>query len=172
MKLSPKKLFFIPKFGILFLTLLLTACASQPAPVEDASTVINNSSPDLSSDSSSSNVPTGESGGLQGRPLQPGESINAEIISPRRAPPPVVAKLLRQSEEASAQQQWPKAETYLQRALRISPKNALLWSRMAETKLKQGKNIQAIQFANKSNAITKDVNLRQRNDAIVIAAER
>lgn len=146
------------------IALLMSACASQPAPVENNSNIgVNSAGVEGREDTN---------GGLQGRPLQPGAVIGGEAISQRRAPPPVVANLLRQSEQASAQQEWSKAETYLQRALRISPKNALLWSRMAETKLQQGKKSQAVQFANKSNAITNDVNLRQRNDAIVGEAQR
>ena len=146
------------------LLLMLSACASSDyrAPVQNAEP--------------SSDVPSGQVDGpigtLEGRPLQPGQSVQGEAIAPNQAPPPVVGNLLRQSEQAGAQQQWAKAETYLQRALRISPKNALLWSRMAETKLQQGKKSQALQFASKSNAITKDVILKQRNAEIINAARQ
>ena len=147
---------------LVILIVLLGACASPSvkAPVQNAELP--------------SGVPIQDNSGrvLEGRPLQPRESVQAEAISPRRSPPPVVGSLLRQSEQASAQQQWSKAETYLQRALRISPKNALLWNRMAATKLQQGKKSQAIQFASKSNAITNDVILKQRNAEIIDAARQ
>jgi len=149
---------------IVVLMILVSACSSsgQRAPVQNAE--IPSGSQTEQADNSARV--------LEGRPLQPGESVQAEAISPRRSPPPVVGNLLRQSEQASAQQQWSKAETYLQRALRISPKNALLWSRMAATKLQQGKKSQAIQFASKSNAITNDVILKQRNTEIIDAARQ
>ena len=147
---------------IVILVVLLGACASPgvKAPVQNAEL--------------SSGVPTQDNSDrvLEGRPLQPTESVQAEAISPRRSPPPVVGNLLRQSEQASSQQQWSKAETYLQRALRISPKNALLWNRMASTKLQQGKKSQAIQFASKSNAITNDVILKKKNAEIIDAARQ
>lgn len=153
---------------VMALIALMSACTSAVrAPVEDAGQ-LNRESINSSSTGSSKNAPDG----LQSQPLQPGESVQGEAISPRQSPPPVVVNLLRQSEQASAQQQWSKAETYLQRALRISPKNAVLWSRMAETKLQQGNKSQAIQFASKSNAITNDVILRQKNEAIMGEARR
>ena len=147
---------------IILSAIIISACASSGAPVKDASTTVP---------VDASQYPKGQEG-LQGQPLRPSESIGGEALSAKRSTPPVVAKLLRQSEQAGAEQDWPRAETYLQRALRISPKNALLWSRMAEAKLQQGKNAQAVQFASKSNAISADANLRQRNEAIMAAARQ
>ncbi len=148
---------------IILSTAIISACASSGAPVKDSSTTVQvDGSKYPNADQSSE--------GLQGQPLRPSDSIGGEALSAKRSTPPVVAKLLRQSEQAGAQKDWPRAETYLQRALRISPKNALLWNRMADAKLQQGKNAQAIQFASKSNAMSADVNLRQRNEAIIAAA--
>ena len=165
MNLKMNSLFFRSRELLIVVSIvLLSACASSGgrAPVQNA---------EISSERQTEKTDNSASL-LEGRPLQPGESVQAEAISPRRSPPPVVGNLLRQSEQASAQQQWSKAETYLQRALRISPKNALLWNRMAATKLQQGKNSQAIQFASKSNAITNDVILKQRNAEIIDAARQ
>jgi len=162
-------------------SIFMTACASYNAPVLDASTTVTVEEPldstrPLSQEQDSQGQPqqnevvSGEE--LQGQPLLSDDSVEAQALPSERSSPPVVAQLLRQSEEASAQQDWQKAESYLQRALRISPKNALLWSRMAEAKLRQGKNSQAIQFASKSNAISNDPNLKLQNEAIIEAAGR
>ena len=162
-------------------SVFMTACASYNAPVIDASTTVTVEAPldpsqpsSQEQDSQGRPLQNGEISGeeLQGQPLLSDGSVEAQALPSERSSPPVVAQLLRQSEEASAQQDWQKAESYLQRALRISPKNALLWSRMAEAKLRQGKNSQAIQFASKSNAISNDPNLKLQNEAIIEAAGR
>jgi predicted Zn-dependent protease len=139
--------------GILLLLILLGACASSGAPVENAR------SQEVSSD-------------IQTRPFEQSPQINSEPLSADRSTPPVVGKLLRQSEQAAQQEDWTRAESYLQRALRISPKNALLWSRMAEAKLKQGKRNQAEQFALKSNAMSSDGYLQQKNAEIIASARQ
>ena len=185
------------KTPIIFFVLfaLLSACASHQAPVFDASTntapiangvdsIGENTNPQQRVISAQSDV---EQSGLQGQPLQseviPSQelqgqplisdgSVQAQALPSSRSSPPIVAQLLRQSEEASAQQDWQKAESYLLRALRISPKNGLLWSRMARVKLEQGQNSQAIQFASKSNSISNDLNLKNINNAIISAASR
>ena len=123
-------------------SLLLAACSSTPvAPVSDSS--------------------------LKGYSLEVRGDLDEQPLQASRSVPPVVSKLLRQSEEASEQQDWQKAESYLQRALRISPKNAVLWNRMAATKLQQGKFSQAVQFAKKSNAISTDSGLQAKNRKII-----
>ena len=155
----------LKKVSVILVLLVLGACASSRAPVEDANA-------GLSSDQARQAIELEENSGLQGQPLLPSESSGGQPLSAQRSTPPVVAKLLRQSEQAGQQQDWPKAESYLQRALRISPKNAVLWSRMAEAKLKQGKSAQAVQFASKSNAISSDPNLRERNAAIIESARK
>ena len=133
--------------------LLLAACASSKAPMENAR--------------GQQILPE-----IQARPIQQSPAIRSEPLPAERSVPPVVSKLLRQSEQAAEQQDWVLAESYLQRALRISPKNALLWSRMAEAKLQQGKYKQAVQFASKSNAISSDRGLQQRNAEIIAAARQ
>jgi len=59
----------------------------------------------------------------------------------------------------------------LERALRIEPNNAGLWSRLAEVRLRQGDTAQAEQLALKANGLAgADVALRSRNDQIVAQA--
>ncbi len=59
----------------------------------------------------------------------------------------------------------------LERALRISPRDAHLWSRLAATRLKQDKPRQAEQLALKSNALARgDLRLRVQNWRLVAKA--
>lgn len=59
----------------------------------------------------------------------------------------------------------------LERALRISPRDAHLWNRLAATRLKQGKPRQAEQLALKSNALARgDTQLRVQNWRLVAKA--
>ena len=59
----------------------------------------------------------------------------------------------------------------LERALRIEPNNAGLWSRLAEVRLRQGDTVQAEQLALKANGLAGvDAALRSRNDQIVAQA--
>ncbi|HES76292.1 MAG TPA: tetratricopeptide repeat protein [bacterium] len=59
----------------------------------------------------------------------------------------------------------------LERALRIEPNNAGLWSRLAEVRLRQGDTAQAEQLALKANGLAGgDAALRSRNDKIVAQA--
>lgn len=59
----------------------------------------------------------------------------------------------------------------LERALRIEPNNAGLWSRLAEVRLRQGDTAQAEQLALKANGLAGgDAALRARNDQIVAQA--
>ncbi len=59
----------------------------------------------------------------------------------------------------------------LERALRIEPNNAGLWSRLAEVRLRQGDTAQAEQLALKANGLAGvDAALRSRNEQIVAQA--
>ncbi|MEW5837760.1 MAG: tetratricopeptide repeat protein [Pseudomonadota bacterium] len=60
----------------------------------------------------------------------------------------------------------------LERALRIEPNNAGLWSRLAEVRLRQGDTAQAQQLALKANGLAgADAALRARNEQIVAEAQ-
>jgi len=59
----------------------------------------------------------------------------------------------------------------IERALRIEPNNAELWSRLAATRLEQGQPRQAEQLALKSNALAEgDLRLQARNWRLVARA--
>lgn len=149
----------IKKIGVCVLVVFVAACATSQAPVEEARAQQGN----YNSEGVFENGPAVNDEEIGSADMKDSSAID-------RSAPPVIGKLLHQSELAAEQEDWVKAESYLQRALRISPKNAFLWHKMAKAKLKQGKNNQAAQFASKSNAISTDVRLQKVNNEIILAS--
>ncbi len=150
------------KMIVLFMVFLLAACSSSPrqnrAPVVESGAVPETGEvydPDV----------------IESSPLPPVGTIQRQPLKQSRRVSPVVKKLLQQSDQARQQQQWSQAEVYLERALRISPRNALVWHRMAMVKLQQNKFNQAIQFSSKSNTLAlSDQALKRRNWQIIAQA--
>lgn len=64
-----------------------------------------------------------------------------------------------------------QAAAKLERALRIEPGNARLWHELARVHLEQGNFDQAIQFAYKSNALSRDDKLKSSNRRLVKTAQ-
>ena len=82
-----------------------------------------------------------------------------------------VTSLLAKAELREQQAQWEGAAALLERALRIEPRNARLWHRLAKVRLQQGRYAMAESLAQKSNALAKDdEELKQRNDELIDAA--
>ena len=79
------------------------------------------------------------------QPASTGISRSDERMSP------AMADLIRRADAAIEQQQWPVATGILERALRINPKQAEAWTRMAVVNLGQQNPQQALQMAKKSN---------------------
>jgi len=108
----------------------------------------------------------------------PGEHAPAPEQHPDRVevPPPapaggaVVALLDRADNYRKAGDTSNEAAT-IERALRIDPKNARLWHRLAEVRMEQGKAPQAEQLALKSNALSAgDTRLQAGNWQLVARA--
>lgn len=79
-----------------------------------------------------------------------------------------VTTLLAKSTVQIEAREWEKAAALLERALRIEPRNARLWQRLAEVRLSQGHYAQAESLAIKSNALApKDQALQARNAQII-----
>ena len=76
---------------------------------------------------------------------------------------PVVTALVTDAQVSRQQQDYDQATLQLERALRIEPRNAGLWYELARVYFEQGGFNQAIQFATKSNTLTKDSELRSKN---------
>ena len=84
---------------------------------------------------------------------------------------PAVKDLWDQEEVARAAGDYETAALLLERALRIEPNDAVMWSRLAEVNLSQGNSQQAENLAAKSNAMTVDnATLNYRNWLIIARA--
>ena len=84
---------------------------------------------------------------------------------------PAVKDLWDQAEAARAAGDYDTAALLLERALRIEPNDAVMWSRLAEIHLFQGNSQQAENMAAKSNAMTVDnATLNYRNWLIIARA--
>lgn len=130
-------------FVLLFIGALavLTGCSgvqTKPAPVRDAS---------------SSPAPA---------KVQPAPTPEVEVYAYRapqrsafRSDSPVLA-LVRQAGDQQRAGRLDAAAASLERALRIEPRNAHLWNRLARVRLEQGRYGQAGSMAAKSNALAGD----------------
>jgi len=84
---------------------------------------------------------------------------------------PAARELASSADAAMARGDLTASAASLERALRIEPNNAGLWSRLAEVRLRQGDTAQAEQLALKANGLAgADAALRSRNDQIVAQA--
>lgn len=84
---------------------------------------------------------------------------------------PAVKDLWDRAETARATGDYDTAALLLERALRIAPNDAVMWSRLAEVHLSQGNSQQAENLAAKSNAMTVDnATLNYRNWLIIARA--
>ncbi len=97
-------------------------------------------------------------------PLPEENRIHSESMSGSSQMSPVASKLFVSSQTQQQAGDFAAAENSLERALRIEPRNALLWNRLAEVKYAQNKWQQSVQLASKSNTLSAgNVNLRRRN---------
>ncbi|NND82133.1 MAG: tetratricopeptide repeat protein [Gammaproteobacteria bacterium] len=97
-------------------------------------------------------------------PLPDEPEIRARSIPGSQASSPVVANLLAKADGQQRSGQLDAAANSLERALRIEPRNAHLWFRLAEIRYQQGHWQQAAQMSAKSNTLVNDDHqLRRRN---------
>jgi len=84
--------------------------------------------------------------------------------------PDVIKTLIKQSDEQYLNLNLPGSLATLERAVRINPRQAEVWSRMAQVYLKQGNLEQAKQHAKRSNSVLKNnTQLKAFNDRIIAA---
>ncbi|MDH3638257.1 MAG: tetratricopeptide repeat protein [Gammaproteobacteria bacterium] len=88
----------------------------------------------------------------------PAPPVDAPAPEAQAAPadPPAIVALVTDAERQARAGQYAHAEEVLERALRIDPRNAGVWHRMARLRYAQGQFHQAIQFASKSNTLAND----------------
>ncbi len=135
-------------FLLLSLAFLLNGCTTisntgspQPAEVEDRAVV------------------NGEV-----LPFPDETNIQVESLYGQNNTSPVVQRLLTEAEQQRAAGAPEAAANSLERALRIEPQNAMLWSRLADVRYAQDDYQQAVQLAAKSNTLAaSDQQLRRQN---------
>lgn len=99
------------------------------------------------------------------------EPIRPQHTAP--APGKAVQALMARSKQQQQNGQLVAAASSLERALRIEPKNALLWNRLAHVRLQQKQYSLAASLASKSNAFAaQDQRLRSDNNAVIAQARR
>jgi len=113
--------------------------------------------------------------GSKPRPAYPGEADTGRVEAPPPAPVPAtggaVIALLDRADSYRATGDTASEAATIERALRIEPNNARLWSRLAATRLEQGQPRQAEQLALKSNALSGgDTRLQAQNWRLVARA--
>lgn len=104
----------------------------------------------------------------RGEPLQPQAIPQPEVLPPDvsseeipaptvEAPSgnPVVVSLLEQADSLAASGQLDRAAASVERGLRIAPKDASLWQKLARIRLEQGEYHQAESLAKKSMALAR-----------------
>lgn len=101
------------------------------------------------------------------RAYQPPQQVAIARPQPARA----VQVLIRRADDQKRQGDLPGAVTSLERALRIEPRNATLWNRLAHVRSVQGLHGKVEQFAAKSNALAgSDDVLRADNWSLIAGA--
>lgn len=104
-------------------------------------------------------------------PLPQDPNIQVQPMANKRTMSPVVVKLMSTAQSQSQVANYDGAANSLERALRIEPRSALLWSRLADVRYAQKSWQQAIQLAAKSNTLTRnDDDLRRRNWYLMVNA--
>ncbi len=105
-------------------------------------------------------------------PLAHGNQVKHQVIAPNSRTGGAVKSLLLDARGAASSGNIARAESLLERALRIEPRNAVLWHYMAKMKLHQGRYTKAIGMAAKSNSMANnDYTLRADNWRIIAHAE-
>ena len=96
-------------------------------------------------------------------PVVPMMDISSEQDT-RRATSSLLAKV----DIQEGAQNWERAAALLERALRIEPRNAHLWHRLAQVRLQQGQYHLAASLAQKSSALAgDDVQLKEKNTRLL-----
>ncbi len=111
--------------------------------------------------------------GCAGGPTVSGPDAASEEMGATQDAGRAVSTLLAKVEIQESQAHWERAAALLERALRIEPRNAQLWHRLAKVRLQQGRYAMAESLAQKSNTLAKDDEaLKQRNAELIEIARR
>ena len=95
----------------------------------------------------------------------------ATVVTANTQTPAVIA-LLQQAEQQANDGDLESAAASLERAIRIDPRNAVLWHHLATVRLSQGEPMQAEQLASKSNSLAPGNYAQQSRNWLLIAQAR
>ena len=96
----------------------------------------------------------------------------AAVHSAAPAEPPVIVALVEEADAQRAAGELENAGDALERALRIQPRNARLWQRLAQLRLAQGEAVLAADLASKSSLLAAgDVALIAENEQLIASAQ-
>jgi predicted Zn-dependent protease len=168
---------FISLIPVLLIIYLLTGCAISPFAPRTPAQVEDRSRP-------AEHLPTDKTGKIEKQ--QAPEPVTEPVIKTpvaekveavpitkpvqEKANPAVVA-LLDNADQYTATGQNNKAVASLERAIRIEPKNPVLWHRLGTLHLQGGNWVQAIAMAKKSNVLaTNDRSLQAKNWLLIAKA--
>ncbi|MDH5572696.1 MAG: tetratricopeptide repeat protein [Gammaproteobacteria bacterium] len=101
-----------------------------------------------------------------------GASEDNSRIRPEANTSKTVLSLIKQAREAALKGDLARSEVQLERALRIEPRNAVLWHYMAKLRLNQGNLTEAAGLAAKSNSLEHNDRLLQSANWRIIAHAR
>ncbi|MBU1191172.1 MAG: tetratricopeptide repeat protein [Gammaproteobacteria bacterium] len=142
------------------LALGLSACATHTTSTRYPPPVVDRSPPPATT------FPSGEPA-----PITPPPRSTSSSALP--ASGPAVIALLERADRQYMDQDLDSAAATLERALRIEPRNPLLWHRLASVRLDQGQIDQAMQMAAKSNSLAgSNHSLLARNWQLISLAYR
>jgi tetratricopeptide (TPR) repeat protein len=115
-------------------------------------------------------------------PAPPAEppAPTAQVVAVPPAPPlaapglpPAADALARQAEQQRQSGDYAGAAASLERSLRIAPREAYLWNRLARVRLEQGQAAQAGNLASRSNDLAGDTpNVKQDNWRVIAESKR
>jgi predicted Zn-dependent protease len=108
---------------------------------------------------------------LQTQPYLP-PPVSAQDAAIVRSQPPAVVALLDQAEQQANAGELESAAASLERAIRIDPRNPVLWYHLATVRLSQGESSQAEQLAVKSNSLAAGNRSQQARNWQLIAQAR
>lgn len=120
----------------------------------------------------------------QARPQPPTQVASATAPAPAAAPPapadkpvapglpPAADSLARQAEQQRQTGDYAGAAASLERSLRIAPREAYLWNRLARVRMEQGLSAQAGQLAARSNDLAGNQSAIKKDNWRIIAEAR
>ncbi len=159
---------------VLGLALILSGCATTNAPVEDQSVGSANAHPANTRTPDGVEVFPAQNAPLTQQSIEPMQTTPGEFATPQTAAPqnPAVVALLDNANRQAGSGELDGAAAALERALRIEPRNAGLWQRLADIRLRQKQPGQAESLALKSNTLAVGDSATQAGNWRIIAKSR